>query len=166
LSEESAETAKSASGPWKPQLHYAWTTIFKTYFPFDGKPPLSISTFQEFYRAAVDGKLWLCPCWPNSTTDCYSVVIESLFSNTASPERKSWGFSVFRLALEMVPASEIPLLFTQNFMRTWINQLSGHDRMLYKSARQVVRISALLCGPSEIVPKNCCADFRPPIYKP
>lgn len=64
--------------------------------------------------------------------------VESLFSNTASPERKSWGFSVVQLALNSVPPAEIPLLFTQNFMRTWINHLSTQDRALHKTARQVV----------------------------
>ncbi|KAF8321570.1 hypothetical protein DL93DRAFT_2051556 [Clavulina sp. PMI_390] len=116
LRDTGSDGIQNSSVPWKPQLHYAWSTIFRSYFPVEGKAPSGQSTFQEFYRAAVD---------------------ESLFSNTSSPERKSWGFSVFQLALETLPPSEIPLLFTQNFMRTWINQLSGSDRSLHKTARQV-----------------------------
>lgn len=52
------ESSKSSS-PWKPQLHYAWTTIFQAYFPPDGNPSPSHSSFQEFYRAAVEGQFLL-----------------------------------------------------------------------------------------------------------
>jgi hypothetical protein len=63
---------------------------------------------------------------------------ESLFSATASAERKSWGFSVIEQALKDIPPNEIPLLFTKNFMRTWINHLSNQDRFLHKAARHLV----------------------------
>jgi DNA polymerase phi len=64
---------------------------------------------------------------------------ESLFSSTSSPERKYWGFQVFQKALQRVSQNDMPLLFTKNFMRSWINHLSQKDRYLHKIARQVVR---------------------------
>lgn len=64
--------------------------------------------------------------------------LESLFSTTASAERKYWGFQVFQKALHRVTAENMPMLFTKNFMRTWINHLSHHDRYLHKIARQTV----------------------------
>lgn len=33
------------------------------------------------------------------------------------------------------------MLFTKNFMRSWINHLSNSDRYLHKAARQVVRLT-------------------------
>lgn len=64
---------------------------------------------------------------------------ESLFASTSSPERKYWGFQVFQKALPRVNANDMPMLFTKNFMRSWINHLSNSDRYLHKIARQVVR---------------------------
>ena len=64
---------------------------------------------------------------------------ESLFASTASPERKYWGFQVFQKALPRVSGADMPMLFTKNFMRSWINHLSNSDRYLHKAARQVVR---------------------------
>ncbi len=33
------------------------------------------------------------------------------------------------------------MIFTKNFMRTWINQLSKPDRYLHKAAKQNVRVA-------------------------
>jgi DNA polymerase phi len=63
---------------------------------------------------------------------------ESLFSTNASSQRKFWGFQVFQEALPRVSETDMPLLFTKNFMRTWINHLSKSDRYLHKAALQVV----------------------------
>lgn len=56
----------------------------------------------------------------------------------SSPERKYWGFQIFQKALPRVSEDEMPMLFTKNFMRSWINHLSNKDRYLYKVAKQVV----------------------------
>ena len=66
-------------------------------------------------------------------------LIDSLFSATASPHRKYWGFQVFQKALPRVDANTMPMLFTRNLMRSWINHLSHKDRYLHKIALQVVR---------------------------
>lgn len=64
--------------------------------------------------------------------------IESLFAPASSDGRKLWGFEVFRLSISRVPASELPRLFTPNFMRSWVNHLSKPDRYLHKAAKLVV----------------------------
>jgi DNA polymerase phi len=71
-----------------------------------------------------------------------SAIIESLFSSSASPTRKYWGFQIFLKALTHphMTADKMCFLFTKNLMRCWINQLSGKDRLLNKAARQVVRV--------------------------
>lgn len=74
---------------------------------------------------------------------CVVGLAESLFSAAASPERKFWGFQIFQKALPRVSEADIPMLFTKNFMRSWINHLSNSDRYLHKAAKQVVRYTLL-----------------------
>lgn len=57
---------------------------------------------------------------------------------TSSDGRKLWGFELFRLSLSRVPPSDLPRLFTPNFMRSWVNHLSKPDRYLHKAAKLVV----------------------------
>jgi hypothetical protein len=80
-----------------------------------------------------------------SFADCS--LIESLFSSTSSAERKYWGFQIFQKALPRVnQSSDLPMLFTKNFMRSWINHLSNSDRYLHKVARAVVCQNHLYIG--------------------
>jgi DNA polymerase phi len=39
--------------------------------------------------------------------------------------------------LPRVKAADLPMLFTKNFMRTWINHLSHFDRYLHSFAKQI-----------------------------
>jgi len=73
-----------------------------------------------------------------------TVLPETLFSATSSANRKYWGFQVFQNALKKADQETVPMLFTKNFMRTWINHLSKRDRYLHKIALQTVR-ATILC---------------------
>ncbi|WWC68679.1 uncharacterized protein I206_102613 [Kwoniella pini CBS 10737] len=125
LKEASAEdddsVSTSTSGNWKPQLHFVWNIILEHYFPKKGGKTETITgeaPFQDFFRVVVD---------------------ESLFSNTASPQRRYWGFQVFERSLPVLSASSMPLIFTPNFMRCWMNNLSSSDRYLHKAAMQIAK---------------------------
>ncbi|KAF9500999.1 hypothetical protein BDN71DRAFT_1381267 [Pleurotus eryngii] len=108
------EGSKSVAGGWKPQIHFAWKAILDRFFASESPaPPVS---FQEFFRVVVD---------------------ESLFASNSSPQRKYWGFQVFQAALPRLDGTTLSMLFTKNFMRTWINHLSHQDRYLHKAAKQV-----------------------------
>ncbi|KAJ4480701.1 DNA polymerase phi-domain-containing protein [Lentinula edodes] len=104
----------AAAGGWKTQLHYVWDIMLDRLLNTSNAVK---GNFPEFFRIVVD---------------------ESLFSSTASPERKYWGFQVFQKALHLVSEDNMPMLFTKNFMRTWINHLSKQDRYLHKAAKQTV----------------------------
>ncbi|KAF9053534.1 hypothetical protein BDZ89DRAFT_1056125 [Hymenopellis radicata] len=106
------ENAKSGGGSWKPDLHFVWTAILDHLLPLDGPAK---GNFAEFFRIVVD---------------------ESLFSSTSTPQRKYWGFQIFQKALPRLSEDVLPMIFTKNFMRTWINQLSKPDRYLHKAAKQ------------------------------
>ncbi|CAO1618292.1 unnamed protein product [Parajaminaea phylloscopi] len=108
-----SEDVKDGSGAHNPKIHFVWDCVLDAYFGKAQASPKTRAPFADFYRTAVD---------------------DSLFATQASPERKSWGFQVFAKALPILPAADKPLLFTPNFMRTWINQLSSKDRLLHKAA--------------------------------
>ncbi|KAI0781313.1 DNA polymerase phi-domain-containing protein [Trametes elegans] len=114
--DEDQETDIPKSGSWKPQLHFVWDLLLDQVLPKADGTRASKGSFPEFFRILVD---------------------ESLFASTSSPERKYWGFQVFQKALPRVSADDLPMLFTKNFMRSWINHLSNSDRYLHKAARQV-----------------------------
>ncbi|KAK0210612.1 DNA polymerase phi-domain-containing protein [Desarmillaria ectypa] len=113
--DDEESSSRSSGSSWKPELNFAWDIIFDYLLPSTGSNQQPKGTFPEFFRIVVD---------------------ECLFSSTSSPERKYWGFQVFQKALPRVPADDIPMIFTKNFMRTWINHSSKPDRYLHKAAKQ------------------------------
>ncbi|KAF9815443.1 hypothetical protein IEO21_04614 [Rhodonia placenta] len=115
-SDEESKPDLSQTGMWKPQVHFVWDVLLDEVLSESNTGPDAKCSFPEFFRITVD---------------------ESLFASTASPERKYWGFQIFRKALPRVASPDLPLLFTKNFMRSWINHLSNSDRYLHKIARQV-----------------------------
>lgn len=132
LSEETDEasnliTSKSApgkkspqTGSFNPRVHFVWDIILDHYYgPHSVNEAHSQTPFPDFYTTCVD---------------------ESMFANTASSERKSWGFQVFTKALPLATPTDKPLLFSPNFMRTWINQLSSKDRLLHKAATNAATV--------------------------
>ncbi|CAO1616346.1 unnamed protein product [Sympodiomycopsis kandeliae] len=107
------------SGSFNPRVHFVWDVILDTYYGPRSTSIPNRAPFPELYMTCVD---------------------ESLFANTASAERKSWGFQVFSKALPIVRSDDKPLLFTPNFMRTWINQLASRDRFLHKAATNAAAV--------------------------
>jgi DNA polymerase phi len=130
--------AKIPGRAWKPQVHYVWNELLDNLLPpvASGRSPAG--SFQEFFRIVVDGR------WARRENLSYLVSCraESLFSRSASNERKYWGFVIFQRALPRVKADDLPMLFTKNFMRTWINHLSRFDRYLHSFAKQIVSLDA------------------------
>ncbi|KAI0086629.1 DNA polymerase phi-domain-containing protein [Irpex rosettiformis] len=107
-----AKGKQHQGGSWKPQVHFVWNLLLDEVLSSEN----AYASFPEFFRILVD---------------------ESLFSAASSPERKFWGFQIFQKALPRVGEADVPMLFTKNFMRSWINHLSNSDRYLHKAAKQV-----------------------------
>ena len=121
---------------WRPQVHHIWDELLDQLLPLEGNGHTQKGSFLEFFRIVVDGKLsrlMSTISWFSNTHP----VAESLFSVAASNERKYWGFAIFKKALPRVKAADLPMLFTKNFMRTWINHLSHPDRYLHSFAKQI-----------------------------
>lgn len=113
--DEDVDVATAKASTWKPQVHFVWDMLLDEVLSSDSGQSTEKS-FPEFFRVLVD---------------------ESLFSAASSPERKYWGFQIFQKALPRVAPADLPMLFTKNFMRSWINHLSNSDRYLHKIAKQV-----------------------------
>jgi DNA polymerase phi len=152
--------AGGGTGTWKPQPHFVWDMILDAYFPLEGKRGgklKEMAPFFDFYRVVVDGESppFLPFPYP-STVSSFSFELaltsfpsihplpESLFDAKASSERKFWGFQILSKALPRLPLSEIPPVFTPNFMGVWMNYLGSDERYLHKAALQIVRPSFLL----------------------
>ncbi|CCM03691.1 uncharacterized protein FIBRA_05836 [Fibroporia radiculosa] len=114
--DDDEETDVPKSGAWRPQVHFVWDILLDGVLADPSSGPAVKGSFPEFFRIVVD---------------------ESLFASTSSPQRKYWGFQVFQKALPRVSSADMPMLFTKNFMRSWINHLSNSDRYLHKAAKQV-----------------------------
>ncbi|KAJ9097366.1 hypothetical protein QFC19_006834 [Naganishia cerealis] len=107
------------TGSWKPQPHFVWDVLLDIYFKRDGAADIQDKTpFQEFFKAVVD---------------------ETLFNPSSTAQRKFWGFEIFSKVLPLLPKDDVPLIFSQNFMKCWMNHLSGEDRYLHKAALKLAR---------------------------
>lgn len=69
----------------------------------------------------------------------YAFMIDTLFDKNASHGRKYWGFQLVEKVLRRLSPDQMPLIFTANFMRSFINNLSSEDRFLNRAARHTVK---------------------------
>ncbi|CAR28288.1 ZYRO0F00440p [Zygosaccharomyces rouxii] len=135
---EVADGSHPKSANWNPRLHFVWDILIPILAP--GKSDEEIPSkkshkkkkkdtvegieFPEFFQAAVD---------------------ETFFSEKASSERKYLGFLVFIRAVEVVSSQWIQSCFTQNFMRTLINQSSDSKRLLNKISQKALDAIVKAC---------------------
>ncbi|KAG8853507.1 DNA-directed DNA polymerase [Tulasnella sp. 330] len=124
--EEGLKTTVRAD--WKPQPHFAWDIVITEYLRQDGTKAEN-STIHDFFRVAVDGE--------NAPEMNLVYCMESLFGPNTTPERRFWGFEIFRKLVVLIPVTDLPRILTKNFMRTWMGHLSSKDKTLHKAARQV-----------------------------
>ncbi|KAI5812401.1 DNA polymerase phi-domain-containing protein [Pyronema omphalodes] len=123
----SEEEGIKSKGSWNAKLGFVWDLCLDVYFGKDeaGVKKTSVS-WDDFWRVVID---------------------ESLFANSSSAQRKTWGFQFFIKALNRVETPEqLTLMFSKNFMRTLINQLADEDRQVHAWA---VKVSNVLASKSE-----------------
>ncbi|KAH8550146.1 DNA polymerase phi-domain-containing protein [Umbelopsis sp. PMI_123] len=117
------DEVKSSGSNWHPQLHSVWDVLLEQLVGEQASKSAKAS-FQEFWKVTVD---------------------ESLFVANTSHERKYWGFQLVEKAMTHVPTEQIVFVFTDNFMRTFINNMSSEDRFLSKAARHTMQEIEQLC---------------------
>ncbi|SCU81930.1 LAMI_0B08262g1_1 [Lachancea mirantina] len=121
------DTSLKQQGIWTPRLHFVWESLFAFFAQESGYKPSESPmhkkrkkstksesiNFPEFWKAAVD---------------------ENFFSEKSSSERKYLGFLIFEKALSSLPPQCISFIFSNNLMRSLINQAGGQSRNLSKVA--------------------------------
>ncbi|KAG0125497.1 DNA polymerase phi-domain-containing protein [Tuber indicum] len=117
-------------GSWNPKLNFVWDLVLEAYIGeskewvgFRERETSVMPMWEEFWKVAVD---------------------ESLFSASSSNHRKFWGFLIFGKALNQIfvfsdGGSYLAPMFSKNFMRCLINQLSDPERYLHKAAQKCIR---------------------------
>ncbi|RPA79547.1 DNA polymerase V [Ascobolus immersus RN42] len=118
-----AEKAVQQKGSWNQKLPIVWSLILQLYAKsaIDKVERKGMAPFEAFWRVAVD---------------------ENLFAASASDEKKFWGFQLVTEVLSICDLHKIDLhrhIFSRNFVRCLINQLSKEDRYLHKMAEKTIR---------------------------
>ncbi|KAF8933972.1 DNA-directed DNA polymerase [Podila verticillata] len=116
LKETSTEEGTQVSSSWRQNLHPVWDSALAPYFDAS-KSSAQIAPFNDFWNVVID---------------------TSLFDSSSSHERKFWGFQIFEKVLPVLGEDQIPLVFTTNFMRCFVNNLSSEDRFLNKAAKHTM----------------------------
>ncbi|KAJ9648911.1 DNA-directed DNA polymerase [Coniosporium tulheliwenetii] len=106
------------SGASQSHLHFAWLVVINAVIQKyskhkGGSASTDVSEFSKFWDVVID---------------------DNLFSSTASHERKSWGFQLFSKMLLTAPGWVLPAAFSQNLMRSLINQINDKERYLHSAA--------------------------------
>ncbi|CAO3635815.1 unnamed protein product [Cunninghamella echinulata] len=109
---------------WTPQLHSVWDRLLNQVLP-----TTATTTTNEQQKSKNRNQCTFTEFWT-------IVVDQTLFDNMANHGRKYWGFQVFNKTLPRLSPEQLPLIFTENFMRTLMNNLSSEVRFLNKAAKQ------------------------------
>lgn len=134
-------TNDSQRSNWKPSVHFVWHFLLKEFSqaatPNDEGPPRKKHKKDKKDKKGKkatkhdDGVIGLAEFW-RATID------DGFFANSASPERKMWGFEIFILAVPQL--DNVAALLTPNLTRSLANQLAQSDRYLHKMAKRVVSV--------------------------
>ncbi|GMM34078.1 DNA-directed DNA polymerase [Saccharomycopsis crataegensis] len=147
-------------GAWSPNLHFVWPLIIRSVIHNDlqatessNETIITKDSSNSKRRKTSDSKSSkkqkLASGAANNSEELIKIkefwkiiINDSLFSLKASPERKYWGFKVFELFVNEISVSQktatsdidiidkIDYLFTENFVRTLINQSGNSSRLL------------------------------------
>ena len=109
--EKTIKTGTTSSNP-----SFAWDLVFADILRRDEHSKSSSKDKTEFPQFWID------------------TVDSSLFSSSASHERKAWGFKLLSSMITRVPEWAVSALFSPNLMRTLINQSKKEDRFLHSAA--------------------------------
>ncbi|KAL0096977.1 DNA polymerase phi-domain-containing protein [Phycomyces blakesleeanus] len=127
---------QDAQADWKPQLHSVWDRLLSVYLdgPSDAEAEEAKRPKKKQKTAKVEQKT-------ASFQEFWNVVVdETMFANTSSHGRKFWGFQLVEKVLPRLAPEQMPLIFTENFMRTFINNLSSDVRFLNKAAKHTATV--------------------------
>lgn len=129
---------------WKPSVHFVWHLLLQELKEapesVEEPPRKKHKNEKKSKKSSVsaDGRIMLPEFW-KATVD------EGFFAQSASPERKMWGFEIFVLWAPAV--DNIAALISANITRSLANQLAQSDRYLHKMAKRVVSVLTDIAKP-------------------
>ncbi|KAH0536326.1 hypothetical protein FGG08_006799 [Glutinoglossum americanum] len=115
---DAEDRTSGQKGSWSSKLHFSWNVVLSDLYEAEYVKTKTTSSFKDFWQCVVD---------------------DSLFSASASEERKLWGFLLFCKVIEEAPEYLISDLFSRNFLRCLINQLCNTERYLHRAAQKALR---------------------------
>jgi len=161
--EEKGNTKKK--GSWSPRLHFVWQLIVQELSSVSTDDTIDEeventkkrkkSSEKSKKKSKSNSKAQQSVTDHITVPEFWKVIIdEGFFSEKASHERKYWGFEIFELLFTSVSPEVSSCLFTQNFMRTLINQTSDNNRLLNKVAKKTLtKISEITSQqPEKVIP--------------
>lgn len=139
-SSQMEENSKSAN--WNPRLHFVWNILLPFLLNVDNveeeKPPKKKAKNANGTATATASYIQFPEFWK-------MVVDESFFNEKASSERKYLGFLIFNTAFELIPSKYINECFSQNFMRSLVNQSNDPKRLLHKISQKTLAVILKRC---------------------
>lgn len=144
---EDGKDVLKKKGNWSPRLHFVWKILIDelTKEETDSESYENVENSKK--RSKSDSKkskkLKKSSNFNDSNLisikEFWKVIInEGFFSEKSSHERKYWGFEIFELVLPKISINDTSILFSNNFMRTLINQSSDNKRFLSKIAKKTL----------------------------
>lgn len=148
-SEENSKANLKKKGTWSPRLHFVWQLIVEELTSISIDEPVDEeaenskkrkkSSEKSKKKSKSNSKSQQRVNNHITVPEFWKVIIdEGFFSEKSSHERKYWGFEIFELLITVVSVELTDSLFTQNFMRTLINQSADNNRLLNKVAKKTL----------------------------
>lgn len=116
--DEQPDTTRQKGGASQRNPSFAWIAVLTAFVSADslsqnGLAHASVKSLESFWKEIVDN---------------------NLFTQSASQEKKGWGFMVLASAIATLPAWSIQALFSTNLMKTLVNQRADANRYLHSAA--------------------------------
>lgn len=146
-SKKRPETKKNAlkqKGSWNPQLPFAWNLLKKHFSEINETESPTASEENGKKRKKHDSSKSKKKAKTESSSeiafkDFWNVCVDrTMFTEKSSPERKYWGFEIFILFFQGLPAKELSLLFSEGFMVNLMSQSSKLNKVLNKMSTKVL----------------------------
>lgn len=135
---------KIQSANWSPRLHFVWDVLLSELLHnntmiTEAEP--SLKKQKKNNGASKSNKMALI-----QFPEFWKVVVdEGFFNDKASGERKYLGFLIFMKAFPMINYDLLPTCFSQNIMRSIINQSNDSKRQLHKISQKVLHCIITTC---------------------
>lgn len=138
------ENSTVSQANWIPRLHFVWKVLLPIICHTQSDTTEHVNKKRRKEKEIIKfGEFW------------QMVVDESFFNEKSSSERKFLGFLIFEKTISLIDAHWVPYIFSQNFMRSLINQSTDSKRMLHKISQKSLNMIVDTCNSddhSKLVP--------------